>query len=93
MSTRLRVAPPAKSQSLRGDQVFLGLDAIGSEGPRQLVSQSLRGDQVFLGFGFPAVLLGQPIQGLNPSVVIRSFWGVRMSTNGQVDTKVSIPPW
>jgi len=38
------------------------------------MSQSLRGDQVFLGRSVPkrgCILLG----GLNPSVVIRSFWG------------------
>jgi len=57
-------------------------------------SQSLRGDQVFLG---KCILLGrrhQRLRRLNPSVVIRSFWGAMVAkTEAEIAAKVSIPPW
>jgi len=69
------------SQSLRGDQVFLGLVAVFLHGERLILSQSLRGDQVFLGSGNGCRNRGCRV-GLNPSVVIRSFWGkIHMPSN------------
>jgi len=64
-----------RSQSLRGDQVFLGLrfPVVLACGRRQ--SQSLRGDQVFLGAWEARDYCHWRKFGLNPSVVIRSFWG------------------
>ena len=46
-------------------------------------SQSLRGDQVFLGFAVFEEMFDAPSSGLNPSVVIRSFWGENCPATGR----------
>ena len=80
------------SQSLRGDQVFLGLVAVFLHGERLILSQSLRGDQVFLGSGNGCRNRGCRV-GLNPSVVVRSFWGDQFQVTVCSFACVSIPPW